>query len=97
MLPHLHQLACNKLHTCQTANYVRKSYDILLDILECIENFTRRLKIYAEIQPSPSMTETIIKIMVELLAVLSLATEEMKQGKLSESLFSSNTHDVAMT
>jgi hypothetical protein len=64
---------------------VRSSYDSLVDIFECIENFTRRLKIYTDIRPTPAMTETIIKIMAELFSVVTLTTGEMHQGKLSES------------
>ena len=36
-----------------------------------------------EITPTPAMIETMIKIMVEMLAVLALATKKMSQGKLS--------------
>ena len=70
---------------CQTAKYVRESYNALVDIFECIENFTSRLKIYTEIKPTPAMTEMMIKIMVELLAVLALATKQVNQGRLSTS------------
>ena len=85
------------MSACQTAKYVRYSYDSLIDIFECIESFTRRLKIYIEIQPTPALTETIVKIMVELFSVVVLTTEEMYQGKLSEFPFSIDTHDDAMT
>ena len=70
---------------CQTAKYMRESYDTLVDIFECIENFLSRLKIYTEIKPTPAMIETMIKIMVELLAVLALATKHINQGRLSTS------------
>jgi len=70
---------------CQTAKYMRESYDTLVDIFECIENFTSRLKVYMEIKPTPAMIETMIKIMVEMLAVLALATKQMSQGRLSTS------------
>ena len=70
---------------CQTANYVRESYDTLVDIFECIENFLSRLKIYTEINPTPAMIETMIKLMVEMLAVLALATKQIRQGRLSTS------------
>ena len=71
---------------CQTAKYVRESYDALVDIFECIENFARRLKIYAdsEIQPTSAMTEMIVKIMVEVLGVLALATKQINQGRFSK-------------
>jgi len=78
-------LLSNNICICQTAKYVRASYDTLVDVFECIENFLSRLKIYTEIQPTPAMTEMIIKIMVELLAVLALATKQINQGRLSKS------------
>jgi len=69
----------------QTAKYVRESYGTLVDIFECIENFLSRLKVYMEIEPTPAMIEMTIKIMVEMLAVLALATKQMSQGRLSMS------------
>ena len=62
---------------------MKGSYDALVNIFECIENFLRRLSIYNEIPPTPVMTETVINIMAELINVLSLATKEMKQGRFS--------------
>ena len=77
-------LVFNTIRVCKTAKYVRESYDALVDIFECIENFARRLKIYTDIQPTPAMTEVIVKIMVELLVVLGLATKQLNQGRLSK-------------
>jgi hypothetical protein len=80
-------LLSNNICICQTAKYVRASYDTLVDVFECIENFLSRLKIYtdSEIRPTPAMTEMIIKIMVELLAVIALTTKQINQGRLSKS------------
>jgi len=64
------------------------SYDTLVDIFECIQNFLCRLKVYTEIPPTRAMTETVIKIMVELLGVLALATKKVNRGRLSKSLAS---------
>ena len=64
---------------------MRASYDALVDIFECIENFLTRLNIYTEIPPTPAMTEVVIKIMAELIIVLALATRQMKQGRFSMS------------
>jgi len=64
---------------------VRESYNTLVDVFECIENFLGRLKIYNEIEPTSAMTEMIIKITVELLSVLALATKQINQGRLSKS------------
>lgn len=60
-----------------------ESYDAVVDIFECIENFLRRLSIYNEITPTPAMAEMVIKIMAELITVLALATKQMKQGRFS--------------
>ena len=80
-----------QLHPCfisafQTAIGVGTSYDALVDLFECVGNFLNRLRIYTEIPFSPSMTDIIIKIMVEVLSVLSLATNQVKQGRLSKLL-----------
>ena len=62
---------------------MRASYEALVDIFECIENFLRRLSIYTEIPLTSAMTEMVIKLMVELLAVLALATKQISQGRFS--------------
>ena len=68
---------------------MKDSYDALVEVFECIEGFVRRLMIYTKIeQPTPAMTEVVIKILAELISVLALATKQMKQGKLSKSLLS---------
>jgi hypothetical protein len=72
------------------AKDVRESYDALVDIFECIENFLRRLRIYTEIPPTPSMAEIVIKILVELLSVLALATKQINQGRFSMSVLVHN-------
>jgi hypothetical protein len=62
------------------------SYDALVDLLESIEHFLKRLDIYTRIPATAAMDEIVIKIMVELLTTLALATKEVKQGKSSESV-----------
>ena len=64
---------------------MRGSYDALVDIFECIENFLRRLKIYTEIPLTFAMAEMVIKIMAELLSVLALATKQINRGRFSKS------------
>jgi hypothetical protein len=49
-----------------------------------LENFLKRLEIYTTIPPTTIMTDIIIKIMVELLSVLALATKQIKQGRFSK-------------
>ena len=69
----------------QAANGVVDTYDALVDMLEAIEHFLKRLDIYTEIPSTPEMDEIIVKIMVELLSTLGLATKELEQGRSSES------------
>ena len=45
-----------------------------------------RLETYVGLPPTKEMTDTIVKVMVEVLLVLALVTKEIKQGKLSESI-----------
>ena len=56
-------------------------------MLESIEHFLNRLDIYTRIPPTVPMAEMVVKILVELLSTLALATKQMKEGKSSESIF----------
>jgi len=68
----------------QAASGVSSSYDALLDLFECLGSFLKRLSVYTDIPPTPIMADIIVKIMVELLSVLSLATKQIRQGRLSK-------------
>ena len=74
----------NDAWDCQAAGGVSSSYDALLDLFECLGNFLKRLEIYTAVPSTPIMTEIVIKIMVELLSVLALATKQIKQGRFSK-------------
>ena len=82
------------LHTPDIEKYqaavgVSSSYDSLVDLFECLGNFLKRLEIYTAIPFTPLMTDIILKILVELLSVLALATKQVRQGRLSKSMFGS--------
>jgi uncharacterized membrane protein len=62
------------------------SYDALLELFGSIGNFVQRLHIYTRISLTTAMTNMVIKIIVELLSTLALATKEIKRGRLSESV-----------
>jgi len=68
----------------QAASGVSSSYDALLDLFECLGSFLQRLDVYTNIPPTPIMTDIIVKIIVELLSVLSLATKQIRQGRFSK-------------
>ncbi|KAH9046108.1 hypothetical protein EDB84DRAFT_1467680 [Lactarius hengduanensis] len=66
------------------AEGVSASYDVLLELFECVGNFLKRLEIYTKIDLNPLMTEIIVKIMVELLSILSQAKKQIKQGRFQK-------------
>ena len=74
---------CNA-HVCQVAKDVRASQETLVDIFERIENLFARLAIYTEVPPTPQMVDIMVKIMVEVLFILGVATKEIKEGRTSE-------------
>ena len=67
----------------QASIAVESSYDALVDLFECITNFLGRLRVYIEIPPTPTISDIAIKIMVEVLSVIALATKQIKQGRFS--------------
>ena len=62
---------------------------MLIELFDKIENFFVRLQTYTEVHPTAAMTNVMGKIMAEVLAMLAIATKEMKQRRTSE--FISNT------
>jgi hypothetical protein len=68
---------------------VRASQDTLIDIFERMENFFQRLEIYTNESPTPEMMDIIVKIMVEVLSILAIATTEIRQSRMSESFLCS--------
>ena len=68
----------------KAAKAVSDSQDVLATVFERIENFFKRLETYVEVPPTAGMTDIIVKIMVEVLSILSIATKELKQSRASE-------------
>ncbi|KAI9429007.1 hypothetical protein H4582DRAFT_2135172 [Lactarius indigo] len=66
------------------ASGVSSSYDALVELFECLANFLKRLRIYTDLPLTTSMTEIGVKMMVELLSVLALATKQIKQGRFKK-------------
>ena len=66
---------------------VRASQDTLIDIFERMENFFQRLEIYTNVSPTPEMIDIIVKIMVDVISILAIATKEMRQSRTSEYFF----------
>lgn len=69
----------------QAATDARVSKDKLADMFERVEMFLQRLEMYTEVPPTTEMMDIFVRIMVEALFVLEIATKEIEQGRLSES------------
>jgi hypothetical protein len=68
----------------QVAKDVRASHDALIDLFDRIESIFKHLETYTEVPPTHAMVDLIVKIMVEVLGILTIATKEIKQGSASE-------------
>ncbi|KAI0268002.1 hypothetical protein BGY98DRAFT_1180547, partial [Russula aff. rugulosa BPL654] len=55
--------------------------DVLIDIFVRIEGFFKRLESYTEVPPTAAMTDVIVKITIEILSILAIATKEIRQGR----------------
>jgi hypothetical protein len=62
--------------------------DTLVNIFVRIESFFERLKTYTEVPPTDAMKELIVRIMVQVLEVLAVATKWIKQSPSSELVIS---------
>ncbi len=71
------------IHVCQEANGVD---DALIVLLESIERILTRLAIYTQIPHTSALSEMVVKIMMELVSTITLATKELKLGRSSESV-----------
>ncbi|KAH9031927.1 hypothetical protein EDB85DRAFT_2275272, partial [Lactarius pseudohatsudake] len=63
------------------AKDVRASYDALVELFERIESFSRRLGAYTQISLTTEMVEVFVKIVTEVLSILSIATKEVKRKR----------------
>jgi len=68
----------------KTVKEVSSSQDVLANVFERIENFFQRLETYIEVPPTAGMTDIILKIMIEVLSILAIATKEIHQGRASK-------------
>ena len=72
------------IRVLQAVKDISASYDALVDLFASFENFLSRLSIYSGIPPTPALSNVLVKIIVELLSTLALATKQVQQGRFSE-------------
>jgi len=65
--------------------------DPLVDLFGYVENILKRLKIYPDVSFIPGVTQILIEIMTELVFVFAMATKDVKDGPLSESILISKS------
>lgn len=74
---------CNTF-VSQAAKDARANQDAFVELFERIGFFSRRLETYVGVPPTTDMMDLIVKIMVEVLSILAIATKEIKLGRMSE-------------
>ena len=76
----------SNVYVNQATDGVITSCDALAEMLESIESFIDRLRIYVETSRStPALDRTVIKLMVELISTLALVTRKLKRRRSRES------------
>ena len=68
----------------QAAKDARACQDTLMGIFERIELFFRRLEIYTEVPPTSEMMDIVVRIMAEVISILGIAMEDIKQSQMSK-------------
>jgi hypothetical protein len=68
----------------QAANGVISSCDVLADLLESIEHFVDRLKVYTDMSRTPVIDKIVVKLIVELISTLALVTRKLKHRRFRE-------------
>jgi hypothetical protein len=71
----------------QAADGLDSNRDSLIDLLESIERCLKQVDIYTQIPPTPALDEIMFNIILGLFSTLALATKELQEGRMSESIF----------
>jgi hypothetical protein len=67
---------------------------VLVDIFVRIEGFFKRLETYTEVRPTEAMMDVTVRILIEVLSILAIATKQIKQGRSSKSV---DVHELLFT
>ena len=67
------------------------------DVFEQIECLFSRMETYAEVPLTKEMTEIIVKIMIEVISIIGIATKGMKQSRAGELITSGVDHLFRLT
>ncbi|KAF8269617.1 hypothetical protein EI94DRAFT_1699413 [Lactarius quietus] len=64
-----------------TAKDAKAGHDVLVELFERIENFFKRLGVYTQISLNTEMADILVKVVIEVLCILSIATKEVKRRR----------------
>ncbi|KAI0296778.1 hypothetical protein B0F90DRAFT_1819786 [Multifurca ochricompacta] len=64
------------------SSQVSTSYEMLIDLFRSLEAFLKRLNTHIKMPLTNAMMETVVKILLQLLSTLGLATQQVNQGRL---------------
>jgi len=67
------------------------NHDPLVDLFGFVEIILKRLKIYPDASVVPDVTQMLVKIMAELVFVFAIATKDVTDGPLCESILISKS------
>ncbi|KAF8266092.1 hypothetical protein EI94DRAFT_1803580 [Lactarius quietus] len=62
------------------AKGVKACHDALADLYGRIKDFFKHFKVYMESSPTTELLEVLVKVVVEILSILSIATQAMEQS-----------------
>ena len=87
----------DEIWALQVAKNDAANRDPLVDLFCYVDSVLKRLKICPEVSVIPGVTQILVKIMSQLVFVFAIATKEVKDGPLSESvLISKSLSNVAL-
>jgi hypothetical protein len=70
----------------QAAKDIRESHDVLVHLFERVQFFLKRLRVHTRISVTKNVVEMHLKIVAEVLYILSIATKEMRKSFLRDML-----------
>ena len=70
-------------HSIQAVKDVIASYEMLINLFERTQYFLQRLSRYMTTSLTPEMTELLAKILAQVLSILAVSTNEMKDRRIS--------------
>jgi hypothetical protein len=74
-----------KTEISQAAKDVIASHDMLLDLFQRMDDFFKRFKLYSRSLLSTELTGVLVKVLVKVLNILSIAMKEVERSRASES------------